>query len=116
MAHPNAVPLEEVLPALLQQLPLKTDYAENDPVYRCLIQLLRANHAAVVPHAAALRQIFAQVLSPPKEQLTDELRAELEQVAQALGASDVVRQQQSPCITSFPSQHFTMPQLSVLAG
>jgi hypothetical protein len=60
LAHPNAVPIEEVIPVLLQHLPLKTDYAENEPVYQCLIQLIRASHPAVLPHLATLRQICVQ--------------------------------------------------------
>lgn len=39
MGHPEAVPLAEVLPPLVQQLPLKEDYEENAPIYDMVVQL-----------------------------------------------------------------------------
>jgi hypothetical protein len=39
MAHPNNVPLGDVLPALAGVLPLKEDYEENEPIYKMLVQL-----------------------------------------------------------------------------
>ncbi|KAI9598658.1 armadillo-type protein [Syncephalis fuscata] len=86
IAHPNAIQLEEVLPVLVQHLPLRTDYAENEPVYRCLIQLIRSSHPAIASHLPALRGVFAQVLSSPEDQLTSAVRSELLEVVQQLGA------------------------------
>lgn len=39
MAHPDQIPLGEVLPALVGLLPLKEDYEENSPVYECISKL-----------------------------------------------------------------------------
>lgn len=39
LANPNQVPIPEVLPALVDLLPLKEDYEENKPVYQCLHKL-----------------------------------------------------------------------------
>lgn len=39
LAHPDHVPISEVLPALVDLLPLKEDYEENKPVYQCLRKL-----------------------------------------------------------------------------
>lgn len=39
MAHPDQIPLGEVLPALVGLLPLKDDYEENSPVYECILKL-----------------------------------------------------------------------------
>lgn len=41
MAHPDKVPLGEVLPILLSSLPLKEDYEENKPIYDCLVGLCK---------------------------------------------------------------------------
>lgn len=40
-AHPDAVPIADVLPALIGLLPLKDDYEENSPVYECLLKLCK---------------------------------------------------------------------------
>jgi hypothetical protein len=37
--HPGSVPLEEVLPRLIELLPVKEDYQENAPAFRCIVQL-----------------------------------------------------------------------------
>lgn len=39
--HPAAVPLAEVVPALVNLLPLREDFAENKAVYDCLISLCK---------------------------------------------------------------------------
>lgn len=45
MAHPDHVPLGDVLPALVGLLPLKDDYEENSPVYQCLLKLCECRPA-----------------------------------------------------------------------
>lgn len=41
LAHPDQVPIADVLPALADLLPLKEDYEENKPVYQCLHKLCK---------------------------------------------------------------------------
>jgi hypothetical protein len=41
MAHPDRVPINDVLPALVGLLPLKEDYEENAPVYECIFKLCK---------------------------------------------------------------------------
>ena len=48
MKHPDRVPIAEVLPALVDLLPLKDDYEENKPVYECIYKLCESSHH--VPH------------------------------------------------------------------
>lgn len=43
MAHPDKVPLNDVLPVLLSSLPLKEDYEENKPIYDCLVGLCKSS-------------------------------------------------------------------------
>lgn len=45
---PNAVPLDQVLPLLLSNLPLKQDFQENDPVFSCIFLLLKMEHPSVI--------------------------------------------------------------------
>jgi hypothetical protein len=46
-ARPEAVPLDQVLPVFISVLPLKADFAENEPVFNCIFQLFRANDSYV---------------------------------------------------------------------
>lgn len=41
MKHKDRVPTEDVLPALVELLPLKMDYEENEPIFKMIIQLCK---------------------------------------------------------------------------
>ncbi|KAB5586574.1 hypothetical protein PHYPO_G00003290 [Pangasianodon hypophthalmus] len=62
MSHMEGVPLEQVLPALLDRLPLKEDLEENKTVYSCLAFLYSHNPALVVSHMKPILCATAQVL------------------------------------------------------
>lgn len=74
IAHPDRIPLGEVLPALVGLLPLKDDYEENSPVYECILKLYENNEPTVQQLSSKLIPVFEAVLSPPAEQLDDETR------------------------------------------
>lgn len=91
LANPNQVPIPEVLPALVDLLPLKEDYEENKPVYQCLHKLCTslpmspileiltkvidvAGNPTVQELTPRLLPVFQQVLGPPEEQLEDETK------------------------------------------
>ncbi|KAI0968118.1 importin beta-4 [Xylaria arbuscula] len=74
LSNPNQVPIPEVLPALIDLLPLKEDYEENKPVYQCLHKLYVSGNPTVQELTPRLLPIFQQVLSPPEDQLEDETR------------------------------------------
>ncbi|KAI0453020.1 importin beta-4 [Xylaria acuta] len=74
LSNPNQVPISEVLPALVDLLPLKEDYEENKPVYQCLHKLYVAGNPTVQELTPRLVPVFEQVLSPPEDQLEDETR------------------------------------------
>ncbi|KAJ7634060.1 hypothetical protein DFH06DRAFT_1003748 [Mycena polygramma] len=84
-----AVPLDQVLPVLINALPLRHDYLENRPVFRALFYLFRTNGAVLHPYVGNLLPVFAHVLDPSQpDQLGDEIRAELIQLIGALNAED----------------------------
>ncbi|KAG7335643.1 hypothetical protein KOW79_000336 [Hemibagrus wyckioides] len=62
MSHTEGVPLEQVLPALLERLPLKEDLEENKTVYSCLAFLYSHNPALVVSHLKQILSATAQVI------------------------------------------------------
>ena len=60
-ARPEAVPLDSVLPLLIAQLPLKTDFRENEPVYKLLCRLYRERPAYMASFSDRLRSVFVSV-------------------------------------------------------
>jgi importin-4 len=92
MKHADRVPVSEVLPALVELLPLKEDYEENKPVYECIYKLCESplpqrlggmmlmgtdddHDPTIQALTPKLIPVFAQVLGPPEEQLEAETRA-----------------------------------------
>ncbi|KAL6061417.1 HEAT repeat domain containing protein [Balamuthia mandrillaris] len=67
-AAPSAVPMERYLPLLLSNLPLKSDFEENDAVYKAIFLLFQSNHKilsaeGVVPQCV---NVFSKVLGTPQ--------------------------------------------------
>ncbi|KAI9246087.1 armadillo-type protein [Phascolomyces articulosus] len=85
LAHPNAVPLDQVLPTFTTALPLKIDFEENEPVFACLFNLFQSNNAWVLSHTAQFLQVFTHVLSD-EEQLKESTRAHLIELIRAINA------------------------------
>lgn len=85
MAHPDKVPISEVLPVLVNILPLKEDFEENKPIYECIVGLYQHGDATVQQLTPKLVPIFAHVLGEPREQLEDDTRAKLVEAVKYLG-------------------------------
>ncbi|KAH8200324.1 hypothetical protein TruAng_005477 [Truncatella angustata] len=85
LAHPDKVPLEQVLPALVDLLPLKEDYEENKPVYECIAKLYELQNPTIQGLTQKLIPVFQKVLSPPEEQLEPETREVLQNLVRKLG-------------------------------
>ncbi len=104
-AHPDRVPIDEYLPAVVERLPLKEDYEENKAIYTCLYHLCTLsrtfplhfavdyrltnadehNEPTVQQLTPKLLPIFQQVLGEPEEQLDKETRVLVQQIVQKLG-------------------------------
>ena len=80
--HPDKLPLAEVLPRLVQLLPLREDYEENKPVYSMIVKLYQQNEPTIQQLTPALMGVFEKVLGPPEEQLEDETRSQLVELVQ----------------------------------
>lgn len=87
MKNKSAVPLGDVLPALVNILPLKDDYQENEPVWKMIISLYRERDSHVEALTQRLAPIMMSVRGEPEEQLTDEVRLELNQLVDHLRSS-----------------------------
>ncbi|KAH8722966.1 armadillo-type protein [Phaeosphaeriaceae sp. PMI808] len=82
--HPDKLPIAEVLPRVVQLLPLREDYEENKPVFGMIVKLYQANDATVQQLTPQLMQVFEKVLGEPEDQLEDETRSQLVELVQYL--------------------------------
>ncbi|RKF60104.1 putative importin subunit beta-4 [Erysiphe neolycopersici] len=69
MSDIDQVPLQDVLPAIIDLLPLKEDYEENSPVYNCISGLYNQAHPLILSQTEKLIPVFASVLGDPYNQL-----------------------------------------------
>lgn len=81
---PQNVPLEEVLPRLVELLPLKEDFRENEPVFDMIVSLYQAQNPVIQGLTGKLMPVFQQVLGPPEEQISDETKEKVQQLVQFL--------------------------------
>ncbi|KAH8703107.1 putative importin beta-4 subunit [Talaromyces proteolyticus] len=79
----DKVPISDVLPAIVNILPLKNDYEENEPLYKMIAQLYKWENPTVRQLTPQLLPIFQSVLSE-EDQLEDERRQELLELVQWL--------------------------------
>jgi importin-4 len=84
--HKDKVPIQQVLPALVDSgiLPLKEDYQENEPLWTMIVQLYRDQDATVQQLTPKLAPIMMSVLGEPEEQLTDEVREQVQALVEHL--------------------------------
>ncbi|KAH7074283.1 armadillo-type protein [Paraphoma chrysanthemicola] len=82
--HPDKLPIAEVLPRLVQLLPLREDYEENKPVFGMIVKLYQKNDATVQQLTPQLMPVFEKVLGEPQDQLEDETRSQLVELVQYL--------------------------------
>eukprot|EP00842_Homolaphlyctis_polyrhiza_P003319 jgi/Hompol1/3989/HPOL_006868-RA len=82
LKHPAAVPLEQVLPVLLEHLPIKRDQEENVPVVKCLVFLAHQQNSVLMANIALVVKVFAQILALPPAQIKVETK---ESIVQFLG-------------------------------
>lgn len=73
-----AVPLDQILPVVINALPLRHDLLENPPVFKAIFHLFNTNPQALHPYSDRLLQLFRAVLEPTAlDQTNDETRAGL---------------------------------------
>ena len=83
----DAIPLDQVVPAIVHVMPLQFDPLENNPVYRAIFALFRTRSDVVMAHLDGLLPAFAYNLDPEHEDdTTPEVRQELRALVDALRA------------------------------
>ena len=80
-----AVPLDHVLPVIINALPLRHDFLENPPVFKAIFHLFGTNPQALHPFSDRLLEVFRAVLEPSvPDMVNDETRAGLIELIGAL--------------------------------
>jgi hypothetical protein len=85
MAAQSHVNLSQVLPVLLQALPLKTDMTENETVYKCLMGLLQMNNPDLLANASQVQRIFTEASSDTSN-VEEEIKVQLRNVLSTMNA------------------------------
>lgn len=84
MASTQNVPLAQVLPPLLQDLPLQTDMTENETVYTCLLGLLQMNHPDLLAQSEQLKRVFLEATAD-NSRVAAEIKEKLKLAAESMG-------------------------------
>jgi importin-4 len=86
LAHKDKVPIAQILPALVNSgiLPLKEDYQENEPLWTMIVHLYREQDQTIMQLTPKLAPIMMSVLGEPEDQLTDEVREQVQALVEHL--------------------------------
>jgi hypothetical protein len=74
MAHPDKISIEEIMPLIVDLLPLKENFEENQPIFECIVGLYQHENATIIGLTPKLIPVFVHVLGDPDDQLNDETR------------------------------------------
>ncbi|KAK9069597.1 hypothetical protein SSX86_011501 [Deinandra increscens subsp. villosa] len=98
MAHQDSVPLNQVLPILLNVLPLKEDHEESVPVYSCICNLVLSSNSQILQLVSDLIIVFVQVAISPLE--TREVKLQIGEAVSHL--ISLYGRQMKPILRSLP--------------
>ena len=86
LKHREAVPTHEILQEFVggDILPLKEDYEENEPVWKMIVQMYKWEDHTIIGLTPQLIPAIKAVLGEPEEQLNDETREQVQQLASFL--------------------------------
>ncbi|KAK6915147.1 hypothetical protein RJ641_020264 [Dillenia turbinata] len=101
MVHPEAIPLNQVLPVFLKVLPLKEDREESMAVYSCVSNLILSSNPQILSLVPELVNLFAQVVVSPDE--TTEVKAQVGRAFSHL--ISLYGQQMQPILSNLSPAH-----------
>ncbi|KAL6714314.1 hypothetical protein ACLMJK_007737 [Lecanora helva] len=90
LAHGSNMPVAQVLPALIDILPLKGDFEENEPVYRMIVQLYSESDQTIIPLTPRILPIIAEVMAsrPDEKQIDEDTREKLIQLVKFIAGKN----------------------------
>ncbi|XP_031381513.1 importin-4 isoform X1 [Punica granatum] len=101
MVHPEAIPLNQVLPVFLKVLPLKEDHEESLAVYGCVCTLVLSSNPQIIASVPDLVRVFAEVAISPDE--TPEVKAHIGRAFSHL--LSLYGQQMQPILSNLSTAH-----------
>jgi hypothetical protein len=101
MAHQDQVPVDDILPVLVELLPLKEDYEENKPIYECITGLYEHQNPTIMALTPQLIPVFAAVLGEPAEQLEPDTRSRIVAVVKFIHGKDASLIQGNQVLSQF---------------
>jgi len=75
--NPSLVPLEQVLPVLLNSLPLRNDFEPAIPTYECIFDLLKNNNPVILTLIPQVISLFAREIVQGGVNLGDPVREQM---------------------------------------
>ncbi|CAM6083186.1 unnamed protein product [Calypogeia fissa] len=99
-AHPQAIPLNQVLPVFIKSLPLKEDIEESASVYGCLCDLIFASRQDILPFVRELVPVFAQAVA--SEEVNPEVKLVIGRAVSQLW--NQYREEMQPLLAALPPQ------------
>ena len=122
LTSPDSVPLDQILPVLVSNLPLKKDFQENKTIYECISKLVQVNTPAIIANLSPLLVVFAADLSVNSkltmedktlivlsvQYLNQNFANEMQQAAAGLSPDQLSILQQAAATVWVPSRLFTL--------
>ena len=96
------VPLQEVLPVLFANLPLRSDFEPYIPILHANFMLLKMSHPAITPHIDAVFKLFANAFDVVEGPEADSVKAEIIHLTSSF--SKQYQQQFSRIVNSLSSE------------
>ena len=93
--YPDSVPINDVLPALVNLLPLKEDFEENAPVWSVIVKLYKSGNSTVQQLTSQIVRALETTLAEP-DQMKEETKAEVAELVKYLQGKQPALVQQHP--------------------
>ncbi|KAF2670078.1 ARM repeat-containing protein [Microthyrium microscopicum] len=74
MAHPDKVPVEEVLPRLIELTPAKEDWEVNGPIFQCIAKLYQDSNPTIRQQTPQVKAAIEKVLGEDEDHLDEKTR------------------------------------------
>jgi len=84
LAKPDKIPLEEVLPRLVELMPTKEDYEVNGPLFQCIVSLYQQENPVVQQLTPQVMAAIQKVSQEPEDHLDDKTRGQLKELVHYL--------------------------------
>jgi len=84
LAEPDKVPLDEVLPRLVELMPTKEDYEVNGPLFQCIVRLYQLKNPTVQQLTPQVMVAIQKISHEPDDHLDEETRGQLKELVQYL--------------------------------